>query len=979
MKMQLYLLLAAVTILVTPSTLAAKPRPNIVLLMADDFGYECLSCNGGESYSTPHLDRLAADGMRFTHAYSQPVCTPSRVKIMTGLSNARNYVDFGLLKKGSRTFGHMLQDAGYQTAVAGKWQLYGRGNKSGRGTHPRDAGFHEYCLWQVEQRNSRYWKPLIDQNGKILPTTTEDFGPDIFWEYSKDFISRNKDRPFLLYFPMVLTHAPFVNTPENNNREKLDKQQAFAGMVSYADTIVGRFASHLKALGITDNTLLLFTGDNGTPRQIQSVLNGCPIKGGKAGTTDAGTHVPLVANWPGTIKPGVCNDLVDFSDFVPTLAEASGGTHPYASQADGRSFFAQLTGEPSHPRDWIYCFNHPRTGSGKPQRFVRDQRWKLYGDGRLIDVTHDPEETSPLDATTANDEARAARTKLKSALLSMPSELATTKLSLPEPRQEIYKTIGDVQLGIKIFVPIGHQPSDQRPAALFFFGGGWSSGSMAQFEPHCRYLAGRGMVSIVADYRVSQRHQTSPFECVQDAKSAVRWVRANANRLGIDPQRLAVGGGSAGGHLAAATATIEGLNEAGEDSSVSCRPDALLLFNPVYDNGPGGYGHKRLKERYREISPLHNIRAGMPPAIVFLGTNDGLIPVATAQRFQREMREVGSRSELFLYAGQEHGFFNHPDFKAQAAPTYFYQTMLETDRFLTSLGYLSGEPTLQAPRFELNRDANDFLDVSFGGRPIARYMFAFDPSTPEKRHETYKPFLHVFNNKGDRLITKGAGGLYTHHRGIFLGFSRTGCNGKSYDLWHMKQGVQVHRKFTKMASDDRHASFTSEIGWQDNAGLLLVLEQRTLSFLTPPDRAYTLIEMHSRLRAMEGDVTLSGDPEHAGAQFRPADDIVATETEYFFHAQGIDPTTDLDLPWVGETFRLATGKARHSVVILNHPDNPQNTRYSAYRDYGRFGAYPEFKIAQGESAILRYRWIVTGGKMLPAAVIEAARQEFLKE
>ena len=209
-----------------------------------------------------------------------------------------------------------------------------------------------------------------------------------------------------------------------------------------------------------------------------------------------------------------------------------------------------------------------------------------------------------------------------------------------------------------MFEPAGHEPTDKRPAALFFFGGGWSGGTPAQFVPHCKYLASRGMVGIVADYRVSSRHKTTPFECVKDGKSAVRWVRENAARLGIDPEKVTVGGGSAGGHVAAATATIEDLNEEGEDTSTSAIPDALLLFNPVYDNGPKGYGHERLGDRYEEISPMHNIRSGMPPAIVFLGTSDRLIPVATAEAFQKKMREVGSRSELHLYKGQPHGFFN---------------------------------------------------------------------------------------------------------------------------------------------------------------------------------------------------------------------------------------------------------------------------------------------------------------------------------
>jgi len=272
-------------------------------------------------------------------------------------------------------------------------------------------------------------------------------------------------------------------------------------------------------------------------------------------------------------------------------------------------------------------------------------------------------------------------------------------------KREIYKTVGDVKLTIDIFTPPGHKPADKRPssakatagrpAAVFFFGGGWNGGSVRQFAPHCAYLASRGMVAMVADYRVKSRQKTTPFECVKDGKSAVRWIRTNAGRLGVDPKRIAAGGGSAGGHVAAAAGTVPGLEEDGEDRAVSPVPNALLLFNPVYDNGPKGYGYSRVKDRYKEISPMHNIRKGMPPAIVFLGTRDKLIPVATAKAFQAKMEAVGSRSELRLYEGQGHGFFNARAFrKKKGVSEYYVKTVRQMDLFLASLGWLEGEPTL---------------------------------------------------------------------------------------------------------------------------------------------------------------------------------------------------------------------------------------------------------------------------------------------
>ena len=257
-------------------------------------------------------------------------------------------------------------------------------------------------------------------------------------------------------------------------------------------------------------------------------------------------------------------------------------------------------------------------------------------------------------------------------------------------KSEIYKQLGDIQLRVYLFTPPGHQPTDQRAAAVFFFGGSWNGGSPAQFVPHARYLASRGMVAIVADYRVRSRHQTTPFECVKDGKSCVRWIRSHAKRLGIDPQRIAAGGGSAGGHVAAATGNVPGLEETNADTAVSSRPDALLLFNPVYDNGPGGYGHSRVKDRYQEISPLHNIRANAPPTIVFFGTKDKLVPVATAQKYENKMKAAGNRCETHYFPDQPHGFFNESRSKRS-----YQETVLFMDRFLISLGYLTGEPTMK--------------------------------------------------------------------------------------------------------------------------------------------------------------------------------------------------------------------------------------------------------------------------------------------
>ena len=272
--------------------------------------------------------------------------------------------------------------------------------------------------------------------------------------------------------------------------------------------------------------------------------------------------------------------------------------------------------------------------------------------------------------------------------MALPAYSQGGKKFTPD-QKVVYKTVGETQLKLHVFNPKGHKASDKRPAIVFFFGGGWVGGSPSQFYPHCEYLASRGMVAISADYRVKSRNKTTPRECVKDGKSAVRWIREHAMQLGIDPTRIAAGGGSAGGHVAAATGSINGFEEKGEDLSVSARPNALVLFNPVYDNGPTGYGHSRVKDYWKDFSPMHNINEKTPPTRVFLGTEDKLIPVKTAEVYKKLMVDKGRRCDLHLYKGQGHGFFN---FRNKANYT---KTVIEMDRFLASLGYLKGEPTLQ--------------------------------------------------------------------------------------------------------------------------------------------------------------------------------------------------------------------------------------------------------------------------------------------
>jgi acetyl esterase/lipase len=272
---------------------------------------------------------------------------------------------------------------------------------------------------------------------------------------------------------------------------------------------------------------------------------------------------------------------------------------------------------------------------------------------------------------------------LLTAPLLMMTPLPAESAEAPVQRSEhIYKQTPQGELTIHAWQPAA--PAEQlRPAAVLFHGGGWGGGTPGQFFGQAQHLAEHGMVAFSVQYRVRKVHGTTPVECVQDAISAVRWVRAHAGDFGINPHRIAAGGGSAGGHLAAVTATLPAdaapQYDKDEDRSVSFRPQALVLFNPVYDNGPDGYGHGRLGEHWQALSPLHNIGPDMPPTLVMLGDQDNLVPVVTAQTFRDRMLAVGVRSDLIVYPDQGHGFFNHEETGMRqatiAAMTDFFRSL----------------------------------------------------------------------------------------------------------------------------------------------------------------------------------------------------------------------------------------------------------------------------------------------------------------
>ena len=423
----------AATVMITVSDAAAAP-PNILLIMVDDMGYESVGVYGGISAKTPALDTLAAEGMRFEYAYSQPLCTPSRVKIMTGLFNFRNYVDWGKLEPGEATFARYLREQGYRTLLAGKWQLNERGGQS---PWDEENGFDEVIIKRgtSSYEGNPYWgyPMVIYQDGKR--TTIDDeqaFIPDLCAAFTRDFIQRHAQakQPFFAYRPMHLPHSPEVCTPDQGSGPddcSLSNQERYTAMVEYLDKEVGSLLQLLEELGIRQDTLVMLTSDNGAIGRLSFELSdGTIVQGGKGRTTDAGTRVPFIASWPGVIPMNVTNfNAIDFSVVTPTLLHAAIAPELPASamqeqlrQFDGPSILDQLRGETGAPRGWVYSYYEPKRPSnpGVFAEFVRDERYKLYRDGEFFDIQEDPLEKDRISTNAGSAEANAARTRLQNIL-----------------------------------------------------------------------------------------------------------------------------------------------------------------------------------------------------------------------------------------------------------------------------------------------------------------------------------------------------------------------------------------------------------------------------------------------------------------------------------------------------------------------------------------------------------------------------------
>ena len=407
-------------------------KPNIVLIMADDLGAETLGCYGNTAFASPSLDRMAREGARFENAFSTPVCTPTRAMILTGLHPNRTgfleRLDSPLdtertnrLPVHLRTFAEAFQSAGYATAIAGKWHL---GDFQIYPDQPASHGFDEYCMWVQYwdgERRSRYYSPHIWENGTYTVHGEETFGPDYFSDFLIEFIERNRNRPFLAYYPMNLVHSPLVSPPglkalaESNYPPDLgSEERKFGHMITYMDAIVGKFVDKIQELELEEDTLIIFTGDNGTSANLESRLGSLRVRGGKRTMNEAGTRVPFIAKWPGTIPPGARNGFFSLIDLVPTLCAIA--QVPLESEVDGMDLSSSLLGTPGPDRNYFYM------AFEGDLYFVRDKRFRLHEDGRMYDVPVSSDEARySMDSVGSESNHIAARKLLQARLDSYMS------------------------------------------------------------------------------------------------------------------------------------------------------------------------------------------------------------------------------------------------------------------------------------------------------------------------------------------------------------------------------------------------------------------------------------------------------------------------------------------------------------------------------------------------------------------------------
>jgi len=441
----------------------SNTKPNIIFILVDDLGKEWISCYGAQNIQTPNFDVLAESGIIFNNFYVMPQCTPTRVSFLTGQYPFRhgwvNHWDVPRWGGGAHydesvnpSIGIEMKKAGYKTCVAGKWQI---DDFRVEPDAMKKCGFDEFCMWTGGEggnppSNERYQNPYIFTS-EGSKTYKGAFGPDIFKDFIIKFIHKNSKSPFFIYYPMVLTHTPLVNTPDEIADTKIGKHQA---MVRYTDKITGEIVQALEDAGVRENTIVLWTTDNGTARGIEGVLHGETVQGGKAQTTESGVNVPFIVSWPAKLKPGISDALIDITDMYPTFLDLAGvhaDSLPYGFTFDGKSFKTILTqNKAESDREWILAMggqNNARlTENGVENQYVfrdrviRNKKYKLYigidrKPEKFFDLENDPYEKTNILDNLNRDDRNENFEKLLTVIQSQP-EMDNDPKYTPNPPQE---------------------------------------------------------------------------------------------------------------------------------------------------------------------------------------------------------------------------------------------------------------------------------------------------------------------------------------------------------------------------------------------------------------------------------------------------------------------------------------------------------------------------------------------------------------
>lgn len=414
------------------SSVRASNKPNIIFIYADDVGFEIPQYNGGQSYPTPNINAMAAQGIRFIQTYASPLCSPSRFMMLTGKYNFRNYGEWGVMDPSkNKTIANMLHDAGYKTLVAGKWQL------DGGDTSIHKLGFDDYVVYEPFEhsgiaKGSRYKSPTFYRNGALyaVDSLKGKYGEDVLVDYMSSFIDSNKKKPFFIWYSMDLCHYPFCPTPDDpefktwNNDVDVPDTMFFPSMVRYMDKKVGQVLSKVKSSGLANNTIVIFVGDNGTDKRVYSYFRNKLIEGGKAKPYATGTQEGMLVWAPGRIAPNQVNaNLIDFTDYLPTIADMAGIPKPTTyGILDGTSFYPYLVGQAGMPRDWVFChYDQNENGEGRPiQRWVNNTNYKLFDTtGLFYNIKKDPYEASPIPDSKLTPQEKATKASFQQVLATM--------------------------------------------------------------------------------------------------------------------------------------------------------------------------------------------------------------------------------------------------------------------------------------------------------------------------------------------------------------------------------------------------------------------------------------------------------------------------------------------------------------------------------------------------------------------------------